>query len=110
MLNCVEEPSSLGVAMPRVLEYAAIGPVAPVLPQLPQVSHGDSSTWSSTVLLGVVPGVGEGTGLGAGVGVGLGAEFGAGTTPAVVAELFPPQDTSANVKTRMVKGRNREQE
>ena len=93
MLNCVEEPSSLGVAMPSVSEYAATGPVPPLLPQAPQVSHGDSSMRSITVALGLVPGVGEGEGAGFGVGLGAGKEV------VVVEEEgdFPPQATRANV-------------
>jgi hypothetical protein len=87
MENCVEEPSSLGAAMPSVSEYAAVGPVAPLLPQLPQVSQGDSSTWSITVLLAVVAGVGVATGVGAGVGPAL----------AVVALVLPPQEVSTTV-------------
>jgi hypothetical protein len=45
------------------------------------------------VAVGVVPGVGEGEGEAAGVGV--------GTTFAVVEVVFPPQETSANVKERV---------
>ena len=93
MLNCVEEPSSLGVAMPSVSEKAAVGPVAPLLPQLPQVSHGDSSMRSMTVLLVVVPGVGEGEGAGLGVGLGAGKAL-----VVVEGEVdFPPQATRAKV-------------
>src|SRR5579859_1137680 len=91
MLNWVEEPSSLGVAMPSVSEKAAVGPVAPLLPQLPQVSHGDSSMRSITVLLVVVPGVGEGAGLGVGLGVGKALVVVEGEVD------FPPQATRAKV-------------
>jgi hypothetical protein len=45
------------------------------------------------VALGVVPGVGEGEGEAIGVGV--------GTALAVVEAVFPPQETSANVKARV---------
>lgn len=73
------------------------------MPQLPQVSHGASSTRSSTVLLGAVTGVGVGEGEGEGDGEGKGvAGVGAGTTLAVVEELFPPQDTSANAEARII--------
>src|SRR5689334_24483392 len=97
MLNCVDEPSSLGAAIPSVSKYAAVGPVAPVLPQFPQVSHGDSSTRSSTVLLGAVTGVGVGEGEAAGVGEGDAAGVGVGTTPATVVVPVVPHETSAKV-------------
>ena len=96
MLNCVDEPSSLGVPMPSVSEYAATGPVPPSLPQLPQVSQGDSSTRSSTVALGDVPGVGEGEGDGVAAGVG------AGEALACVEDAeFPPHEASASVRARV---------
>lgn len=90
MLNCVDEPSSLGVAMPSVSEYAAVAPVAPVLPQLPQVSQGDSSTLLITVALPVGVGVGEGDGPVPGVGLGVGDALGDGTLLALVEDEAPP--------------------
>jgi hypothetical protein len=98
MLNCVDEPSSLGVAMPSVSEYAAIGPVPPSLPQLPQVNQGDSSTRLITVALLVGVGVGEGTVPGVGVGVALdaGAEL-----AEVEEEPFPPHEASSRDSTRI---------
>jgi len=96
MLNCVADPSSLGVAMPSVSEYAAIGPVPPLLPQAPQVSQGDSSTLLITVALPVVVGVGEGEGTVPGVGLGVGDALGAGAELAEVeVEPFPPQEASS---------------
>lgn len=100
MENCVDEPSSLGAAMPSVSKYAAVGPVPPLLPQLPHVSHGFSSTRFSTVLLGDVPGVGVGAG-GAGVAAGDGAGVGAGKVLAVVVAVLPPQDTTPKIKARI---------
>ena len=82
----MDEPSSLGVAMPSVSEYAAVAPVAPVLPQLPQVSQGDSSTRLITVALPVGVGVGEGEGPVPGVGDALGD----GTLLALVEDEAPP--------------------
>jgi hypothetical protein len=93
ILNCVDEPSSLGVAMPSVSEYAAVAPVAPVLPQLPQVNQGDSSTRLSTVALLVGVGVGEGEGTVPGVGVGDGLDDEAELAE-VEEEPLPPQDVS----------------
>jgi len=93
MENCVDDPSSLGVLMPSVSEYAAIAPVPPLLPQAPQVSHGDSSTRSIIVAVGV----GVGAAGGVGVGVAVGGE--AGAALAVLVMDLPPQDVSAIVKT-----------
>src|ERR1700743_2655358 len=105
MLNCVADPSSLGVAMPSVSEYAAVGPAAPLLPQLPHVSQGFSSTRLRTVFAALVPLTGVGVGEGAGVGVapapGVGVGFGAAVAVVrVVEDMFPPQETQANVKAR----------
>jgi hypothetical protein len=95
MLNCVDEPSSLGAAMPSVSKYAAVAPVAPVLPQLPQVNQGDSSTRLITVALLVGVGVGEGEGTAPGVGLGVGDAFGDDEELAEVEEEpLPPQDVS----------------
>lgn len=100
ILNCVDEPSSLGVAMPSVSEYAAVAPVAPVLPQLPQVSQGDSSTRSITVALLVGVGVGEGEGTVPGVGVGV--AFGDDAELAEVEdEPFPPHEASSKDSARI---------
>lgn len=98
MLNCVEEPSSLGVAIPRVSEYAAVAPVAPVLPQLPHVSQGDSSTRLITVALLVGVGVGDGDGPVPGVGEALGD----GTELALVEdEALPPHEDISKDSTRI---------
>jgi len=94
MLNCVDEPSSLGVAMPSVSEYAAVAPVPPLLPQLPHVSQGDSSTLLITVALPVVVGVGEGEGAVPGVGVGVALVAG-WELAEVVEEPLPPQEASS---------------
>src|SRR6478672_1506140 len=94
MLNCVADPSSLGVAMPSVSEYAAIGPVPPLLPQAPQVSQGDSSTWFSTVALPVGVGVGEGEGTVPGVGLGVGDALEGSELAEVEEEPFPPHEAS----------------
>ena len=100
MLNCVDEPSSLGVAMPSVSEYAAAAPVAPVLPQLPQVNQGDSSTRLMTVALLVGVGVGEGEGPVPGVGVGVGLDDDTELAE-VEEELVPPQDVSIRDRTNI---------
>ena len=87
------------------------------MPQLPQVSHGDSSTRSSTVLLGAATGVGVGEGEAAGVGegdaagvgegeaagVGEGDAAGVGPGTALVTVVVPvvPHDTNARVSARM---------
>jgi hypothetical protein len=100
MLNCVDEPSSLGVAMPSVSEYAAAAPVAPVLPQFPQVNQGDSSTRLMTVALLVGVGVGEGEG--AVPGVGVGDAFGDDEELAELEEEpFPPQDVSIRDRAKI---------
>jgi len=102
ILNCVDEPSSLGVAMPRVSEYAAVAPVAPVLPQLPQVSHGDCSTLSITVAELVGVGVGEGEGAVPGVGLGVGVALVDGSELAEVEEEpLPPHEASSNDSARI---------
>jgi hypothetical protein len=98
MLNCVDEPSSLGVLMPSVSEYAAVAPTPPLLPQAPQVSQGDSSTRLITVALPVGVGVGEGTVPGVGVGVALDDD----TELAVVAaEPLPPHEASSKDSARI---------
>lgn len=100
MLNCVDEPSSLGAAMPSVSEYAAVAPTPPLLPQAPQVSHGDSSTRLITVALLVGVGVGEGEGPVPGVGVGVGLDD--DTELAEVEEdPVPPQDVSIRDRTNI---------
>jgi hypothetical protein len=99
----VDEPSSLGVAMPSVSKYAAVAPVAPVLPQLPQVSQGDSSTLLITVALLVGVGVGEGEGEGPVPGVGVGVALVAGWELAEVVEEppFPPHEASNKDNARI---------
>ena len=98
MLNCVDEPSSLGVLMPSVSEYAAVAPTPPLLPQAPQVSQGDSSTRLITVAVLVGVGVGEG----AGPGVGVGDALGDGTELAEVeAEPPPPHEASNKDSARI---------
>jgi hypothetical protein len=102
MLNCVDEPSSLGVAMPSVSEYAAVAPVAPVLPQFPQVNQGDSSTRLMTVALLVGVGVGDGEGAVPGVGLGVGDAFGDDEELAELEEEpFPPQDASIRDRAKI---------
>ena len=102
MLNCVDEPSSLGVAMPSVSVYAAVAPVAPVLPQLPQVNQGDSSTRLMTVAMLVGVGVGEGEGAVPGVGLGVGDAFGDDEELAELEEEpFPPQDVSIRERAKI---------
>jgi len=100
MLNCVDEPSSLGVAMPSVSEYAAVAPVAPVLPQLPHVNQGDSSTLLITVALPVGVGVGEGEGAVPGVGVGVALVDG-WELAEVVDEPLPPHEASSKDNARI---------
>src|SRR5262249_54502584 len=100
MENCVDAPSSLGVAMPGVNEAFAVAPAARVLAQLPQVSQVRVfSSLSSTV---APAGGGAGAGLGeAPLAVGaLGLELG-----------LPPQEVIVNVnrmvRTETARKRNR---
>src|SRR5215831_11163879 len=96
MENCVDVPSSLGLAMPGVNDCFAVGPVAFVLPQLPQVSH---VRVSSTLSRTVVPAVGAGAGAGTPPGEGLDEAVGVG---ALVFELgLPPQEVMVTAKTRV---------
>jgi hypothetical protein len=96
----VDEPSSLGAAIPSVSKYAAVAPVAPVLPQLPQVNQGDSSTRLITVALLVGVGVGEGEGTVPGVGVGVGLDDDAELAE-VEEEPLPPQDVSIRDRAKI---------
>ena len=97
MANCVERPSSLGEAMPGVMEKLAIAPVPPVFPQAPQVSQlGESSTLLRTVAFeGLPEGVGEGEAEGFGVG-----EAPATGEPAVLDVVVPqPEIVNSNAIT-----------
>src|SRR5262249_8354255 len=104
MENCVDAPSSLGVAMPGVNEAFAVAPAARVLAQLPQVSQVRVfSSLSSTV----AP---------AGGGAGAGAGAGLGEAPLAVGALglelgLPPQEVIVNVnrmvRTETARKRNR---
>ena len=98
MENCVDVPSSLGVAMPGVNDCPAVGPLAPVLPQLPQVSQ---VRVSSTLSRTVVPLGGAGVGVGAAPGAGLGEGPDELADVGVLAPALPPQEVMVNVKKRV---------
>src|SRR5262245_26268573 len=102
MENCVDAPSSLGVAMPGVNEAFAVAPAARVLAQLPQVSQVRVFSSLSSTVAPAGGGAGAGAGLGeAPLAVGaLGLELG-----------LPPQEVIVNVnrmvRTETARKRNR---